>query len=616
MAHLPFAILAYFLNSIAVLVDKYQLSKNLPSPLLYVFYISGFSLFTLIAIPFTQIPSTNVFLFASVATVLWTFGAYCMFSALKAGHATRVIPVIGVLTPLFLLFWGLIQGVLHPNQIWGIVLLVVGLLLLVTHDLKGKLTLKEGLFELFASLFFAVSYSLLHEAYVDSNFLTVFVWAKLVLIPIGILLLLIPKSRHIVLARQSHPDGSQKPFWKSKTGLLFLFGQACGGASEMLLSYSISLATPALVNSLQGIQYASLFLFGILLSRKFPKIYGEKYTPTIILFKVVGIFVIASGLFLLAVSSQFMENKKIPLGVTFSPRFAVELGLDPKETFIKSLEETKIKRLRLPIYWDEVEKEEGNYNFSESTFYIEEAEKRGIEIILVVGQKQPRWPECFIPDWAENLPRDERYKRIIRLVAKEVGHFKQYQSITHWQVENEPMFAFGLCEKPDGKTLELLKNEIAVVKALDSRPIILTDSGELSSWKHVLPIADVFGSTLYRTSWNPIIGYISYPTPPIMYSLKAQFMEWMLQIPARQKMVAELQTEPWAKGTLRIIDMTIEDQIEGMSPLDIEKNVLFASQTNFSPVYLWGIEWWYWMYLHGHPEYFQTVAKLVTDFDS
>jgi uncharacterized membrane protein len=616
MSHLPFAILAYFLNSIAVLIDKYQLSKNLPSPLLYVFYISAFSLMTLVALPFTSVPSMEVWSYASFATLLWTVGAYCMFSALKVGQATRVIPVIGVLTPLFLLMWSFIQGLLTPNQVWGVLLLVIGLLFLVINDLKGKITKKESFFELGAALLFAVSYTLLHEAYSDSNFLTVFVWAKLVLIPIGILLLIIPKSRKIVLPKQlsTHHTGSpQKLLWKSKVGLLFLIGQACGGTSEMLLSYSISLATPALVNSLQGIQYASLFLFGLLLSKKFPKIYGEKYSPMIILFKVIGIVIIALGLYVLAISIQSTTVKKLSLGVTFSPRFAAEIGLDPKEAYIRSLDATQIKRVRLPVYWDEVEKEPDNYNFAENTFYIEEAKKRGVEIILVVGQKQPRWPECFIPDWAENLPRDERYKRIIRLVAKEIGYFKQYDNITHWQVENESMFEFGLCDKPDKKTLELLKNEVAVVKALDPRPIIITDSGELSSWKSVLPVGDVFGTTMYRSSWNPYFGYIVYPTPPLMYPLKARIMEWILNTHPKQKMVAELQAEPWAKGTLRIIDMPIEDQMTAMSIRDMEDNITFAGQTGFDPVYLWGIEWWYWMSINGHPEYLEIINNVVND---
>src|SRR5688572_29907072 len=117
MGHLPLTILAYFFNSIAVLIDKYQLTKNLPSPLLYVFYISAFSLVSLFIIPFTSAPTFFVFVLASCATLMWTLGAYSMFSALKVGQATRVIPVIGVLTPLFLLVHSFFTGVIETTQV-------------------------------------------------------------------------------------------------------------------------------------------------------------------------------------------------------------------------------------------------------------------------------------------------------------------------------------------------------------------------------------------------------------------------------------------------------------------------------------------------------------------
>ncbi len=612
MGHLPFAIAAYFLNSLAVLIDKYQLTKNLPSPFLYIFYISAFSLVSLFALPFTRLPYPGVFLIGSLATIVWTTGAYCMFSALKAGQASRVIPAIGVLTPLFLLIWGTVSGNVNLDQAWAVLLLVLGLLILVAQDLKGKFTFIEGFFEVSAALLFAIAYTLLHEAYTAQDFVTVFVWSKMILIPLAAVVLLIPKLRNIVVpkTRTQHP----KLNWKSKLGILFLFGQACGGAADLLLQYSVSIATPALVNSLQGTQYVFIFLIGLLLSRKFPLIYGEHYNALVVVQKIFGIIVIAGGLFLLAFSQPIMKTQAKPaLGATFSPRFASELGLNPRETFLHSVDALNIKRLRIPVYWDEVEKSEGIYDFSEVNFYLDEAEKRNIEVILVLGQKQPRWPECFIPDWAEDLTREERYKKIVQLVVREVSQFKKYENIQYWQLENEAMFPFGLCEKPDGKTLELLKNEVAVVHALDPRPIVLTDSGELSSWKHTLPLSDVFGTTMYRSSWNPVVGYIDYPTPPIFYPLKAKIISWLKGLPGKPLIVAELQAEPWAKGNKRIIDMSIEDQISGLTTKKLRENVRFASETGFSPVYLWGVEWWYWMELNGHPEYMQTVSEIIKE---
>ena len=79
-----------------------------------------------------------------------------------------------------------------------------------------------------------------------------------------------------------------------------MFGQAVGGASELLITFSVSLATPALVNSLQGSQYLFLFIASLFLGKKFPEIFKEQHTYLKTAFKILGIICIAVGLYLLA----------------------------------------------------------------------------------------------------------------------------------------------------------------------------------------------------------------------------------------------------------------------------------------------------------------------------
>ena len=88
----------------------------------------------------------------------------------------------------------------------------------------------------------------------------------------------------------------------SKSGMLFLAGQISGAASEFLLLFSISLANPALVNSLQGTQYIFLLIFALILSKKYPEIFEEKYTFLNLIPKIAGIVLIGIGLYLLAFS--------------------------------------------------------------------------------------------------------------------------------------------------------------------------------------------------------------------------------------------------------------------------------------------------------------------------
>lgn len=304
MSYLPFTIAAYLLNSIAVTIDKFLLTKSLPNPLTYIFYISAFSLVVLLTLPFTLLPSPFTLLLASLSTLLWTLGAYLMFKAMQKGQVSRVVPIIGTLIPLILLVHASLFNTITQSQSLAVLILILGLVFITLPDLHlrgviqatAKLHLGgELLLELLSALFFAVSYLVLKEAYLRQDFLSVLVYSRLILIPIGIGILLIPSLRQIVLAPQA-----QKINFFSKIGLLFLFGQAAGGIQQLLLTFSISLASPALVNSLQGIQYVFLFLFSLILSSKYPQVFKEKLSFLVILGKIFGIGLIGWGLYILA----------------------------------------------------------------------------------------------------------------------------------------------------------------------------------------------------------------------------------------------------------------------------------------------------------------------------
>ncbi len=296
MSHIPFTLLAYFFNAISVLIDKILLTKSVGHPLTYVFYISAASFTSLVVIPFVPLPTRWVFLLASLSTILWTTGAYFMFQALKDGLASRVIPVIGTLIPLMLLVQGLTNAAVTSNQAVAVLLLVSGLIFLTLPAWKGDLHAKELVLELLSALFFAASYLVLRQAYLEGNFLAILGWSRMILFPLLGLAIAIPFTRAIIFAHQSSEHHFK--LW-SKNGLLFAGAQMAGGTSELLLTYSVSLANPALVNSLQGTQYAFIFIGSLLLARKFPAIFAEKITKLSLVQKVIGIALLAGGLYLL-----------------------------------------------------------------------------------------------------------------------------------------------------------------------------------------------------------------------------------------------------------------------------------------------------------------------------
>jgi len=87
----------------------------------------------------------------------------------------------------------------------------------------------------------------------------------------------------------------------SKTAKRFLFGQACGGTGNLLMTYAISIASVTLVQALQGTQYIFVFLGVLFLTFYFPRILKEKVTREIILQKTIAILLIISGIWFILI---------------------------------------------------------------------------------------------------------------------------------------------------------------------------------------------------------------------------------------------------------------------------------------------------------------------------
>ena len=83
------------------------------------------------------------------------------------------------------------------------------------------------------------------------------------------------------------------------------------------------------------------------------------------------------------------------------------------------------------------------YNYDIIKWQIEEAQKRNAEVMLVMGYKTLRYPECFAPEWWEELEdQNEKDAQLFSYLRETVKELKDYENITMWQVENEPFFSF------------------------------------------------------------------------------------------------------------------------------------------------------------------------------
>lgn len=301
---------------------------------------------------------------------------------------------------------------------------------------------------------------------------------------------------------------------------------------------------------------------------------------------------------------SFSRPVETNFGVTFSSVYAESLGLNPRETYLAVLDDLKITTIRLPVYWSEIEFSQGEFDWTLTDFFMSEAEKRGVELIMVIGRKVPRWPECFIPDWAEGLEYSPGHEAVLEMEKKVIKRYRTSPAIVAWQVENEPLFPFGVCPPPD---LDLLNKEAALVRQLDSRPIVSTVSGELDPWFSVPYFIDydILGVSMYRVSYHKLTGLFPYPLSPFVYRLRSAVVSWFWR---RDIIISELQAEPWFSKP--IVDLTGEERAAAFTTQDLLNNVAFARQAGFSKAYLWGVEWWYAEKQAGRPALWLTARRL------
>jgi len=313
--------------------------------------------------------------------------------------------------------------------------------------------------------------------------------------------------------------------------------------------------------------------------------------------KIIIVFIILSVIFLAGFLIYLFTGKapvveEINFGVTFSQYFAEQMDFDWKEMYLAILDELGVKKLRLVAYWQKVEPEQGKYSFEDLDWQIEEAGKRDVEVILVIGRKVPRWPECHIPEWAYQLNESKQQEELLSLISEIVRHYQGNETIKVWQVENEP-FLIGFGECPEFNK-EFLEKEINLVRELDTdkRPILLTASGELSSWTQPASRADIFGTTLYRIVWSDVFErHVEYPIPAVFYYKRAQLTKLLTGVD--KAIIVELQAEPW--NHLMIWETTPEEQDKTMNLEKFKEIIEYTKQTGFEEAYLWGAEWWYWL---------------------
>jgi drug/metabolite transporter (DMT)-like permease len=299
MLWLIVTILAYFLLALVSIGDKFLLAGP-PNPKTYTFYVGILGVLAVVLIPFVNffLPEINILLLSFLAGILQVFAILGLYLGLEYYEASRVIPALGGLLPLFtfglIYFFSQGKQVLTGQSLGGFMLLLTGSVLIT---LKTKKTFQPAILKVagISAFLFALSFLLSKYVYEAVPFWTGFIWMRLGGFLAALSLIGTKDVREEIFT-------SRHDFNK-KSGLIFLVNQALGGTSFILQNWAIALAGMVflpIINALQGVQYVFLFIFATILTKKAPEIFKEKISRLIIWQKSIAILLIVIGLFLIA----------------------------------------------------------------------------------------------------------------------------------------------------------------------------------------------------------------------------------------------------------------------------------------------------------------------------
>lgn len=275
-------------------------------------------------------------------------------------------------------------------------------------------------------------------------------------------------------------------------------------------------------------------------------------------------------------------------------------------TLRQILELTGIRLVRLSVAWDEVEPEEGVFDFTSIEAQLDVVREAGATANVSIGMKAQRHPEFYFPAWAvaDVELRDGMVvsevpalrERALRMVEATVRHLAERSEIDSWTAENE-----GYIASHRARHFSLSRAYVAevamTIRRADplGRPVVINHAQHYvfdRRWRDALADADILGQSMYPRR-NYFVGgrqlvidimQIGWLMPNYAYQAR------VAAALGKELWVTELQAEPWTDGDAR--EIRPDRPSPNLSPEALLGNVGYARRTSAARIYLWGAEWW------------------------
>ncbi len=316
MGWLFFTVVSYLMLAVVNLGDKFVVDKLIKSAKAYTFIVGSLSAIVFLLAPwFLTWPGLFLFLVNIISGAFFVFALWTMYESLKIGEASRVVVVIGSIVPIFTIIFSVFFFLesFSGRQWIGILFLVAGMTLIsfINSRRKKWSTFFRRLFSVFYGgynkrwIFLAIVSAFLYAlffittkyAYNHQEFLSSFIWIRGGSLLVVLLFLIDKKDRKDIVK-----SFKEKPNKKVKIGKGFVaVNQLLGSGAFLLQNYAVYLGPVAIINALQGVQYAFLLVLGILFSVFFPRILKEDISKKVLIKKIAAILLVAVGLYFIAV---------------------------------------------------------------------------------------------------------------------------------------------------------------------------------------------------------------------------------------------------------------------------------------------------------------------------
>ncbi|HBB76197.1 MAG: hypothetical protein A2186_00410 [Candidatus Levybacteria bacterium RIFOXYA1_FULL_41_10] len=291
-----FSLLSRALWAADNIVDKLLIGKHLKNPLILTF-VAGISslLLALIIILFNGLSwigpvPVALAVFAGSFQIIAVFAFY---QAISKEEISRVIPLFQLTPPFVLILSFLFLGeVLTRPQYLAFILILIGGFLISLKRIEGVFKLRNAFWLMvLSSLIYAIQIVILKPLYVSYPFwdLTVYlIFGQFLPTP---LLLLIPNFKNRLVDNFSNlkPVG-----W-----ILLIMAMLFVAGASLSINWALITGPVTLISVTRGFQSAFVLIFTVFLSIWFPKILKEELSKSALGVKVLAIFLMFLGLYLI-----------------------------------------------------------------------------------------------------------------------------------------------------------------------------------------------------------------------------------------------------------------------------------------------------------------------------